>query len=164
MFIIINTTKVIFLLHLFGKIICDIDLDVVNKNLFDSKNFVNQKTDVVLTKLLSESKFNSDIIKSVGKNNDIVNNYEDITIMDDDGKIKNLKFKSALPQQQNMVISDVLTKVSDKVTQIEVPVTESDDDDDVKFEAAGPKPKFFDELGCKYLLQVYYWYLPHLSL
>ena len=147
-------TKVfIVFIHLFCNVICDIDLDVVNKNLFDSKNFVNKKTDAVLTKLLSENKFNSDIIKNVGKNSDVVNNYEDITIMDDNGNLKNLKFKSALPKSQfdNSINSDVLlTKVSDKVTQIDRPVTESYDEDEVRFEAGGQKPKFLDELGCKY--------------
>lgn len=148
----VTSTKVIFFMHFISNVICDIDLDVVNKNLFDSINFVNKKTDVVLTKLLSENKFNSDIIKSVGKNSDVVNNYEDITIMDDNGHLKNLKFKSALPKSQfdNLINSDVrLTKVSDKVTQIDRPVTESYDEDEVKFEAGGQKPKFFDELGRK---------------
>ncbi|KAJ8707091.1 hypothetical protein PYW08_011225 [Mythimna loreyi] len=127
------------------------NLDVVNKNLFDSKNFLNKKTDVVLTKLLNENKFNSDIISSVGKNSDVVNNFEDITIMDDNGHLKNLKFKSALPKAQfdNLINSEVsLTKVSDKVSQIDRPVTESYEDE-VEFEAGGQKPKFLDELGRK---------------
>ncbi|XP_026741968.1 brain-specific serine protease 4 isoform X2 [Trichoplusia ni] len=148
--------RTVFLMHLFSNLLCDIDLDVVNKDLFDSKNFVNKKTDVVLNKLLNEKKFSSEIIRSVGKDNDVVNNFEDITIMDDKGNLKNLKYKSVLPKSEfeNLVNSDVIpTKVS-VVPQIEVPVTEIYEDE-VKFEAGGLKPKFFDELGlipqtCRY--------------
>lgn len=144
--------RTVFLMHLFSNFLCDIDLDVVNKDLFDSKNFVNKNTDAVLNKLLNEKKFNSEIIRSVGKDNDVVNNFEDITTMDDKGNLKNLKYKSVLPKSEleNLVNSDVIPNKVSVVPQIEVPVTEIYEDE-VKFEAGGLKPKFFDELGCKYL-------------
>ncbi|KAH9634720.1 hypothetical protein HF086_015593 [Spodoptera exigua] len=105
--------------------------------------------DFVAERILKENKFNSDVVNSVGTNSDVVNNYEDITILDDNGKLKNLKFKSAAPKQPLGLINSDLTLT--KVNQIEVPVTEQYEDE-VKFEAVGQKPKFFDELsslGCK---------------
>lgn len=149
-------------MHLLCYVICDtdLDLDIVNENLFDSKNLLNDKTNFVLPKLLRENKFNADIIKNPGKINEVVNHYEDITIMDDDGQLKTLKYKSAnVPKSQllNLVNYDNrLTKVSDKVTQIEVHVTDSDDDE-LKFDA-GQKPKFFDELGCKFICCEIFYY------
>uniref|UniRef100_A0A2A4JXT5 Peptidase S1 domain-containing protein n=1 Tax=Heliothis virescens TaxID=7102 RepID=A0A2A4JXT5_HELVI len=148
--------KVLLLINLIHKTICDIDLDIVNENLYDSKNVINENSNVVIKKLLNENKFSSDIIKSVGKNSDVVNNYEDLTIMDNNGKLKNLKFKSAIPQSdfENFISSDTSVPKFERVTQIEVPVTEKYDDE-VTFEAGGLKPKFFDELGlipqtCRY--------------
>ncbi|XP_022817271.1 brain-specific serine protease 4 isoform X3 [Spodoptera litura] len=138
-------TKVpVFLILLISDSICDIDLDVVNKNLYDSKNFLHKNTNAVLSRILEENKFNSDVVNSVGTNSDVVNNYEDITILDDNGKLKNLKFKSAAPKQPVDLIHSDLTLT--KVNQIEVPVTEQYEDE-VKFEAVGQKPKFFDELS-----------------
>ncbi|CAB3241863.1 unnamed protein product [Arctia plantaginis] len=146
-----SSVKVIILLHLLSKVICDnidnLDIDVYNENLFDSKNLLNDNVNYVLPKLLRESKFNSEIIKNPGPNDDTVNYYEDITILDDDGQLKNLKYKSAdiaKSQLQKFVNSDIrLTKVSDKVNQIEVPVTNSDK---VELKVQSQKPKFFDEL------------------
>nr|XP_049700492.1 serine protease filzig isoform X1 [Helicoverpa armigera] len=148
--------KVLLLINVFSQIICDIDLDIVNENLSDSKNVINKNNNVVIKKLLNENKFNSEIIKSVGKNSDVVNKYEDLTVMDDNGKLKNLKFKSAVPVSdfENFINSDTSVTKFERVTQIEVPVTEKYDDE-VSFEAGALKPKFFDELGlipqtCRY--------------
>lgn len=155
-----SSTKVIIVLHLLCTVICDtidnLDVDALNQNLFDSKNILNDNVNYVLPKLLRESKFNSEMINNPGRNDDIVNNYEDITILDDDGQLKNLKYKSAkIPtsQLQNLMHSDVrLTKVSDKVTQIEVPVTNSDKNE---LKVQNQKPKFFDELdACKCCLSI----------
>ncbi|PZC80493.1 hypothetical protein B5X24_HaOG200410 [Helicoverpa armigera] len=148
--------KVLLLINIFSQTICDIDLDIVNENLHVSKNVINKNNNVVIKKLLNENKFNSEIIKSVGKNSDVVNNYEDLTVMDDNGKLKNLKFKSAIPVSdfENFINSDTSVTKFERVTQIEVPVTEKYDDE-VSFEAGALKPKFFDELGlipqtCRY--------------
>lgn len=149
----IITAKVLILLHILNVLSDEIE-DAVNTNMYDSKNLMYRDGNSVLSKLLTESRFNSDIIKSVGKDSDTVNHYEDITILGDDGQLKNLKYKSAFtPKKEN--VQNLVTKVNNKVTQvtsdnqIEVPVT-IDDKDNSKITLSAHKSKFFDELGCKY--------------
>ncbi|CAH0716922.1 unnamed protein product, partial [Brenthis ino] len=77
------------------------------------------------------------MVKSIGKDEDAVNSYEDITILDDDGQLKNLKFKSArlkIPLELNNLISH-----SDKVSD-----SESGQNSDKDYTQ---QSKFFDELG-----------------
>lgn len=150
----IITAKVLILLHILNVLSDDAIEDAVNTNMYDSKNLMYRDGNSVLSKLLTESLFNSDIIKSVGKDSDTVNHYEDITILGDDGQLKNLKYKSAfMPKKEN--VQNLVTKVNNKVTQvtsdnqIEVPVT-IDDKDNSKITLSAHKSKFFDELGCKY--------------
>lgn len=172
----VSTTKVIILLHFLKKVALtscedlDVESDAVNSNLYDSKNLVHRDGSTeVLAKLLMESKFNSDMLKNFGKNSDTVNRYEDITILDKNGQLKNLKYKSAnrpkiaqnfknMVQSQTEKVSDKVTGVNDKVTkvvdketssQVESPVAVNIDKDESKLDLAGHKSKFFDELGCK---------------
>ncbi|XP_053621539.1 brain-specific serine protease 4-like isoform X3 [Plodia interpunctella] len=142
------------LLILFRNVKCD-DLDsesdVVN-NLHDSKNLISDNG-VVFSKFLSNSKYNSDVIKNIGSDNDAVNHYEDITILDNDGQLKNLKYKSVsninVPVKlKNAVGDNLVTKLSDKVIS-------EDSMDELKFHLNGQKSKFFEELGlipqtCRY--------------
>lgn len=153
----IITAKVIILLHILNVKSDDELEETVNTNMYDSKNLIYRDGNSVLSKLLTESRFNSDIIKNVGKDSDTVNHYEDITILGEDGQLKNLKFKSAFtPKQQNVV--NLVSKVSEvtkvnKVTsdsQLELPVTTVGNDDS-NINLSAHKSKFFDELGCKYL-------------
>lgn len=175
----LSSVKVFFFLYVFVKASCqDDESDSLNSNLFDSKNIISKNGNIVLQKLLIESKFNTDIIKNFdkNKNTDAVNHYEDITILDKNGQLKNLKYKTAhVPDSlRNKVQYQLVTKVSnkptnvldkvrtpvkvatvvdkviDKVTsdsQVEKPVTAN------KYKTQGTnglKSKFFDELGCKY--------------
>lgn len=120
MFININNFSLtIFLIILLkNPIKCDdydTDSDVIN-NLHDSKNLVFDNG-VVLSKILSESKYNSDVIKNIGKDTDVVNHFEDITVLDDDGQLKNLKYKSANMVKIPDTFSDV-AKLSDKNSDV----------------------------------------------
>lgn len=148
---------------------CSEPQEVVNetRDLFGSKNLVNVNSNVI-SRLLSESKFNAETVKSIGKVTDAVNHYEDITILDENGQLKNLKYKSAnkkpsdINANYNGLIGDLghddnahANIVSDdKHDQIEVPVKLSEIDE-VKYELSGHRSKFFDEIGCKYILIVY---------
>lgn len=175
---ILSSVKVFFFLSAFAKSQDD-DNDSLNFNLFDSKNIINKNGNIVLRKMLSESKFNTDIIKNFDKNKmtDAVNHYEDITVLDKNGQLKNLKFKAAdvpkIPESlKTKVQYQLVTKVSNKVTnsrdkpvelttidsvrdkvtsdsQVEKPVTANKDV--VQVGPNGLKSKFFEELGCKYV-------------
>ncbi|XP_052754182.1 serine proteinase stubble-like isoform X3 [Galleria mellonella] len=155
---IIIFVEVISLLLIINVITCDYldsDNDVVNNDLHQTKNLILDKG-AVLTKLLSESKYNSDIVNSIGKETDVVNHYEDITVLDNDGQLKNLKYKSANKPQtpvklQNLIGDVHVTKLSDKVTDNKVI---NNDRHELK-DLSGHKSKFFDQLGlipqtCRY--------------
>ncbi|XP_059062589.1 brain-specific serine protease 4 isoform X1 [Achroia grisella] len=150
-------TKVILLLLLNNLIRCediDSDNDIVNTNVHETKNLLLDKG-AVLTRLLSENKYKTDILKNIGKKADIVNHFEEITVLDDNGQLKNLKYKSASKPQipvtlQNLVSDVHVTKLSDKVTGD----TDTNDKHELK-DLSGHKSKFFDELGlipqtCRY--------------
>lgn len=184
----LSSVKVFFFLSAFAKSNCqDDDNDSLNLNLFDSKNIINNNGNFVLQKMLTESKFNSDIIKNFdkNKNTDAVNHYEDITVLDRNGHLKNLKFKAAsvpkIPESlKNKVQYQLVTKVTNKVTNprdklVIVPVKLANVSDKVTSDSQVEKPvtvnkvvvqmgvnglksKFFEELGCKYLYEIsVYW-------
>lgn len=119
---ILSSVKVFFFFSALAR--CqDDDYDSLNLNMYDSKNILNKNGNVVLSKMLIESKFNSDIIKNFDKNinTDAVNHYDDITVLDKNGHLKNLKFKTAnipkVPESlKNKVQYQLVTKVSNKVT------------------------------------------------
>lgn len=163
----------------FAKSNCQDDNNNFNLNLYDSKNIINKNGNIVLQKMLTESKFNSDIIKNFdkNKNTDAVNHYEDITVLDKNGQLKNLKFKAAnipkIPESlKNKVQYQLVTKVSNKVTNprdklVTVPVKLATVSDKVISGSPVEKPvtankvvvrvgtnglrsKFFEELGRKY--------------
>lgn len=166
---------VLLFLSMFVSSKCKDESDSLNSNLFDSKNIINNNGNNVLQKLLIESKFSSDILKNFdkNKNTDAVNNYEDITVLDKNGQLKNLKFKTAKIPVTNKIHYQLVTKVGSKSTnvrdkltspvkvaigdkvidkviidsQVEKPATNRDK---VKSGSNGLKSKFFDELGCKY--------------
>ncbi|XP_068622182.1 serine proteinase stubble-like [Battus philenor] len=106
-----------------------------------------------LLRLLDERKFNSDVLKSIGKESDVVNHYEDITILDSNGQLKNLKYKSAntprVPVELQVFQSDKIVKNhSNKVTESDTQVESTlNGDHDVNFDSNRPKSKFFDEIG-----------------
>lgn len=117
----------------------------LNENVHNFKNFINDKTSS-LKRLIDEHNFNKEMVKSIGKDEDAVNSYEDITILDDDGQLKNLKFKSArlkIPVELNNLINH-----SDKVSD-----NESGQNSDKDYTQ---QSKFFDELGCKLLFLLYF--------
>jgi hypothetical protein len=119
----ILSTKVLILLHVMTICVCD------------------KPNNELVTKLKTDKKLFTDLTE---KKKNVI--YEDITIMDDDGQLKNLKIKSANKKSQS--ISD-----SNKVNHVEYPVTENSVKYHVNSEG-GTKLKFFDELqqlGCKYL-------------
>lgn len=170
----LSSVKVFFLLSVLTKVNCqNDDNDSLNLNMYDSKNIINKNGNIVIQKMLIESKFNSDIIKNFNKNKntDAVNHYEDITVLDKNGQLQNLKFKAVnvpkIPESlKNKVQYQLVTKVTnsrdklvtvpvkvnDKVTsdnQVEKPGTA--DKDIVQIQAHGLKSKFFEELGRKYL-------------
>lgn len=179
--LILSSVKVFFFLSAFAKSNCQDDYnDSFNFNLYDSKNIINNNGNIVLHKMLTESKFNSDIIKNFdkNKNTDTVNHYEDITVLDKNGQLKNLKFRAAnapkIPESlKNKLEYQLVTKVSNKVTnprdklvsvpvkletvsdkvisgsQMEKPVTANKVV--VQVGVNGLKSKFFEELRCKYL-------------
>lgn len=132
----ITSTKVIILMHLIKK---DVNCDSISSSLED--NFKQHDSIIVSDKNLD---FN---VNDVNKDN--VNRFEDITILDDDGQIKNIKMKSVsngvkFPSDNN---SD---NNSDQVTnQLEQPVTNTGSMEQSK-EGNGQKSKFFDEIGRKY--------------
>ncbi|XP_048002000.1 brain-specific serine protease 4-like isoform X3 [Leguminivora glycinivorella] len=146
----IKLIKVIFLITIVN--VKSEDVDTVNENLYASKNFINPNGNNVISRLISESKFNSDIIKNIGKDTDSVNHYEDITILDENGQLKNLKFKSA--NKIKIPSDDFKTDIKVSDNQVENPVTLSEIDE-TKYELSGHKSKFFDEIGlipqtCRY--------------
>lgn len=120
----LSSVKVFFFLCTIAKVNCDNDYnDSLNLNMYDSKNIIYKNGNSMLQKMLIDSKFNSDIIKNFdkNKNTDAVNHYEDITVLDKTGQLKNLKFKAAnvpkIPESlKNKVQYQLVTKVSNKVT------------------------------------------------
>ncbi|CAK1548813.1 unnamed protein product [Leptosia nina] len=106
--------------------------EFVNENLYDSKNILSDST-IGLQRLINEKKFDENLVKSVGQNANVVNNYEEITVLDN-GELKNLKYKSAKPKLPGNF----------KVTNRDS-VRSS-----VKGKLDKTKSKFFDEIGCKY--------------
>ncbi|KAM3955972.1 serine proteinase stubble [Aphomia sociella] len=122
--------------------------------MHETKNLILDKG-AVLTKLLIESKYNSDVLKNIGEKSDFVNHYEDITILDDSGQLKKLKYKSAeqpkIPITLQNLGSDLHVPLSDEVTE----VTVTNSDNNVLKDLSRHKSKFFDELGlipqtCRY--------------
>ncbi|XP_014364078.2 serine proteinase stubble isoform X4 [Papilio machaon] len=121
---------------------------------------INDEGNPGLLRLLNEKKFNSELIKNVGKETDVVNHYEDITILDSDGHLKNLKYKSAsVPVKLQRVLQsdENIKKHSDKVTESDTQVesTLKGDNQNINIDSSRYKSKFFDELGlipqtCRY--------------
>lgn len=121
---------------------CDTNSSKLN-TLRVSKDLVNEDSKT-LSELLIKSKHKENIITDLEKIGNEVNRYEDITVLDDDGHIKTLKYKSVNHKTpvdiQNLVDSDLvmkLSKVNDK----------KNDEKDV----TAMKSKFFDDIGRKYL-------------
>lgn len=139
------------------------DEETVNDNLYDTKNFVNVNSNAVLRKLFSESRFNTKIIKTIGNPNDVVNHYEDITVLDENGQLKNLKLKAAkVPESlKNSVKNYVKVPTMEVASDSDSTKVNSNGDDsgnsdklsdsETKVEVSGNKSKFFDEIGCKYI-------------
>ncbi|XP_013136655.1 PREDICTED: brain-specific serine protease 4-like isoform X1 [Papilio polytes] len=150
---VISSAKLLVLIYLLKKIVpvlCESSEDVVNENLFYSKNMIHDEGNPGLIRLLNENKFNSEILKNVGKESDVVNHYEDITILDSDGELRNLKYKSAkIPVKQRVIHSDEKNKkqnykVMESDTQVESTLKGDNNDN---FDSSRHKSKFFDELG-----------------
>lgn len=79
----------------------------------------------------------------------IVNKFEDITVLDDDGQLKSVKVKSAAQKLKVQNDSDSDSS-SDKVSnQLETPVQATDDE---QSKTLGDPLKLMEELGCKYRL------------
>lgn len=117
--------------------------DIINDNMYKSKDFLHDRNSA-LARLISEQKFSNEVVRNAGKDVDVVNSYEDITILDDDGQLKSLKFKSArlkLPELSNLISVSDLDNLSDNDSD------SGHSDKDVSVQQS----KFFDELGCKYL-------------
>lgn len=158
----ISSAKLLVLIYLLKKIVpvlCENSEDVVNENLFYSKNMIHDEGNPGLIRLLSENKFNLEILKNVGKESDVVNHYEDITILDSDGELKNLKYKSAkIPVKQRVIHSDEKNKKqNDKVMESDTQVESTlKGDNNDNFDSSRHKSKFFDELGCKYMFMYHF--------
>ncbi|CAH2084116.1 unnamed protein product [Euphydryas editha] len=140
---ILNILMVVILFN--QSIKCEDESEVVNDNINEIKNFVNKNIKSGFTRLLNENKYNKEVLKNIGKEKDIVNSYEDITILDDDGQLKNLKYKSVKPkipvQLHNLVSHSDVVSESEK------------DNEGQKINNVATnmkKSKFFDELGCTY--------------
>lgn len=145
----VNNFNIFLLVILLNQLVkCDDESEVVNDNINEIKNFVNKNIKTGFKRLLNENKYNKDVLKTIGKEKDIVNSYEDITILDDDGQLKNLKYKSVkakIPEQLHNLVSHSDVGESEK---------------DIKGQAINnvsthantntQKSKFFDEIGCKY--------------
>ncbi|XP_072937478.1 brain-specific serine protease 4 isoform X2 [Epargyreus clarus] len=119
------------------------DNESINENLYDSKNIIHENGNSGLLRLIKESKFDKDIVKHIGLESDAVNNYEDITILDENGELKNLKYKSAYIPVKLQQVKNGLTKVSDTNSGVGQSVLEGDG---YKVETNTQKSKFFDEL------------------
>lgn len=152
------------ILVILNSVLCDDDAEeeTVNDNLFKTKNLVDSKgSNTILTKLLSESRFNKDTVRSLGKDNDVVNHYEDITILGDDGELKKLKFKSVvaptIPEklQSNLNIVTHSELDSDKLTNtVSADKTKKGEEEKNKSEGGVYRSKFFDEMGSKYSIYI----------
>lgn len=152
------------ILVILNSVLCDDDAEeeTVNDNLFKTKNLVDSKgSNTILTKLLSESRFNKDTVRSLGKDNDVVNHYEDITILGDDGELKKLKFKSVvaptIPEklQSNLNIVTHSELDSDKLTNtVSADETKKGEEEKNKSEGGVYRSKFFDEMGSKYSIYI----------
>nr|XP_026483797.1 serine proteinase stubble-like isoform X3 [Vanessa tameamea] len=123
----------------------DENTDVINENLKENKNLANKNLNSALIRLLNDQKFDKNIIKTFGNDNDAVNSYEDITILDENGELKNLKYKSAKAKVPVELHNLINKSESDKDVNLghnrDVPNTK--------------KSKFFDEIGlipqtCRY--------------
>ncbi|KAG7312656.1 hypothetical protein JYU34_000979 [Plutella xylostella] len=145
------------ILFILNSVLCDDEAEeeTVNDNLFKTKNLVDSKgSNTILTKLLSESRFNKDTVRSLGKDNDVVNHYEDITILGDDGELKKLKFKSVVaptvPEklQSNLNIVTHSELDSDKLTNtVSADKIKKGEEEKNKSEGGVYRSKFFDEMG-----------------
>ncbi|KAJ0170215.1 hypothetical protein K1T71_014143 [Dendrolimus kikuchii] len=124
----------------YSVINCDKNNDKLIKHKRVSKDLITVDNKA-LSELLIKTKHNDKIITDLNQNNAIVNHYEDITILDDDGQIKKLKYKSVNPkipvELQNVVDSDLVMKLSNKVN-----VKKGDEQD-----VTAMKSKFFDDVG-----------------
>lgn len=159
--IIISSAKLFILILLLKKIAhCKCDnseesAEVANDNLFDSKNMIGHRGNAGLIRLLNEKKFDTDVIRGIGKEEDVVNHYEDITILDSSGQLKHLKYKSAnvpkIPVKLREVVQsdNKVIKHSDIVTESNTQVESTLNSENEEINSSRHKSKFFDELGCK---------------
>lgn len=151
------STMLIVLVHILTKSTltkCDLDIDtdVVNKNIHDSNNLIRGSGNNVVKRLISESEFNAEIIRNIGRNSDAVNNYEDITVLDDDGELKTLKYKS-VPAKVPIGLQNVPYKSDEVLTGDKLnSLTPVEDESNSN---VALKSKFFDELGCKYIFYIH---------
>ncbi|CAH2229303.1 jg17052 [Pararge aegeria aegeria] len=116
------------------------ETETVNEDLFDLKNLIRDNVNFGYSRLLSDNKFDKQVIKNFGGDSDAVNSYEEITILDDKGELKNFKFKAAKPKIP--VKNQNLVKNNDKVTDYSEKIGDQND-----ISANKQKPKFFDEIG-----------------
>lgn len=110
----ISVIIIIMINNIKSEIEIENETDVINDDLYINKNFVHNNN-YALHRILNEKSV-KDILND---ENETVNNYEDITILDESGHLRNLKFKSAnklnIPDKFKVLIDKKLSVDMNKV-------------------------------------------------
>lgn len=114
-------------------------LTVAAESDLSKVNSKNISFNSAILRFINERRFDENLVKNVEKNTGVVNNYEEITVLED-GELRNLKFKTARP----MVPVKLIVRNESDVTESEMTKKHEKLDK--------TKSKFFEELGRKYLL------------
>ncbi|XP_022118167.2 serine proteinase stubble-like isoform X3 [Pieris rapae] len=132
--------EIVFKILLIIKIIT-VTAESDSNNVHISKDILSE-TNSALLRLINERRFDENLIKNVEKNTGTVNNYEEITVLED-GELKSLKYKTARP----MIPVKLIVRNESDVTDSEMAKKHNKLDK--------TKSKFFEELGlipqtCRY--------------